>query len=397
MYGAGVSSITPLDATLRAGRAEAPAFDVGIAGAGQLARMTCLAAWPLGIRVGVLGAPGEPAAPMAAGLLQGDWRDADAVRALGSRSGVVTLENEFVDAGALASVQAAGTPVRPNPATLARVQDKALQKELLRGAGLPTATFLVVEHPRELAAAGRDLGWPLMMKARRLGYDGYGNATCPDEDTARAAMARLDAGEGVLVEAMVGFERELAAMVARSPSGGEACYPVVETVQRDHVCHEVVAPAPIAPDARTRARQIALASAAAADGLGVTGVEMFLTPAGEVLVNELAPRPHNSGHYTIEACETSQFENHLRGVLDLPLGDVRMRSPAAAMVNLLGTTAGPARPDTAAALAVEDAHLHLYDKAEVRPGRKMGHVTALAGDAAAALAIARRAARAVGL
>ena len=374
-----------------------PPFDVGIAGAGQLARMTCLAAWPLGLRVAVLGGRDEPAAPMAAGVVEGDWRDAGAVRALGAAVGVVTLENEFVDAAALASVQAAGTPVRPNPAALSRVQDKALQKELLRGAGLPTAAFLVVEHPRELAAAGRDLGWPLMMKARRLGYDGYGNATCIDEAQAREAMTRLDAGEGVLVEAMIGFEHELAAMVARSPSGGEACYPVVETIQRNHVCNEVIAPAPIPPDARARARQVSLAAARAAEGVGVTGVEMFLSPAGEVLVNELAPRPHNSGHYSIEACETSQFENHLRGVLDLPLGDVRMRSPAAAMVNLLGSSTGPARPATAAALAVEDAHLHLYDKAEVRPGRKMGHVTALAGDPASALAIARRAAAAVAL
>ena len=196
---------------------------------------------------------------------------------------------------------------------------------------------------------------------------------------------------------MVGFEHELAAMVARSPSGAEACYPVVETIQRNHVCHEVIAPAPVPPAARSRAREVALASARAAQGLGVTGVEMFLSPAGEVMVNELAPRPHNSGHYSIEACETSQFENHLRGVLDLPLGDVRMRSPAAAMVNLLGSTTGPARPNTAAAVAVEGAHLHLYDKAEVRPGRKMGHVTALGADPASALAIARRAAAAVGL
>ena len=359
--------------------------------------MTCLAAWPLGLRVGVLGRPGEPAAPMAAGLVEGDWRDADAVRALGAVAGVVTLENEFVDAGALAAVQAAGAPGRPGPAALASVQDKALQKELLRGAGLPTARFLVVEHPRELVAAGRDLGWPLMMKARRLGYDGYGNATCRDEDEARAAMVRLDAGEGVLVEAMVGFEHELATMVARAPGGAEACYPVVETVQRNHVCHEVVAPAPVPPDRRGRAREVAMAAARAAEGVGVTGVEMFLSPDGEVLVNELAPRPHNSGHYSIEACETSQFENHLRGVLDLPLGDVRMRSPAAAMVNLLGSATRAARPATAAALAVESAHLHLYDKAEVRPGRKMGHVTALAGDPATALATARRAARAVGL
>ncbi len=375
----------------------APAYDVGIAGAGQLARMTCLAAWPLGIRVAVLGRPDEPAAPMAAGLVEGDWRDAEAVARLGAACGVVTLENEFVDAAALAAVQEAGTPVRPDPGSLATVQDKALQKELLRGAGLPTARFAVVEAASELAAAGRDLGWPLMLKARRLGYDGYGNATCADEDEARAAFGRLDAGDGVLAEGLVPFERELAVMVARTPSGAEAAYPVVETVQANHVCHEVIAPAPIAADAAGRAAEVARAAAAAANGLGVTGVEMFLAPRGEVLVNELAPRPHNSGHYTIEAAETSQFENHLRGVLDLPLGDVALRARAAAMVNLLGSRTGPARPAVRGPLAVPGAHLHLYDKAEVRPGRKMGHVTALGETAGDALARARRAAAAVGL
>ncbi len=397
MYRARVSAPPP-SATPNTGAEDGrPAFDVGIAGAGQLARMTCLAAWPLGLRVGVLGLPAEPASPMAAGIVEGDWRDADAVRALGAVSGVVTLENEFVDAAALASVEDAGTAVRPHPAVLARVQDKALQKELLRGAGLPTAPFVVAEGVADLARAGDVLGWPLMLKARRLGYDGYGNATCADLAAAREAFARLDAGDGVLVEGMIDFASELAAMVARSPSGAVACYPVVETVQRDHVCHEVVAPAPVGAATLERARDVALAAAAAADGLGVTGVEMFLTADGEVLVNELAPRPHNSGHYTIEACETSQFENHLRGVLDLPLGEVAMRAPAAAMVNLLGSAAGPARPDQAAALAVAGAHLHLYDKAEVRPGRKMGHVTALGATAGEALGTARRAAAAVGL
>jgi 5-(carboxyamino)imidazole ribonucleotide synthase len=200
----------------------------------------------------------------------------------------------------------------------------------------------------------------------------------------------------VLAEALVGFERELAVMVARAPGGAEAAYPVVESVQANHVCHEVVAPAPVAADAAGRAGEIARAAAAAARGLGVTGVEMFLLPGGDVLVNELAPRPHNSGHYTIEAAETSQFENHLRGVLDLPLGEVGLRAPAAAMVNLLGSRTGPAEPDAAGALTVPGAHLHLYDKAQVRPGRKMGHVTALGDSAEDALARARRAAEAVG-
>jgi 5-(carboxyamino)imidazole ribonucleotide synthase len=372
-------------------------YDVGIAGAGQLARMTCLAAWPLGLRVAVLGDAAEPAGPMAAGVVAGDWRDAEAVRALGAASGVVTLENEFVDAGALAEVEATGTAVRPGAEAVAQVQDKALQKALLAEAGLPVPRCVVVTGVREVEAVGRDLGWPLMLKARRLGYDGYGNATCHSPEEAAQALGRLDAGDGVLVEAFVDFTHELAAMVGRSPSGGEAVYPVVETRQRNHVCHEVLAPAPVAPEVAARAAEVARAAAAAASGVGVTGVEMFLRDGGEVLVNELAPRPHNSGHLSIEACETSQFENHLRGVLDLPLGDAALRVPAAAMVNLLGAEAGPSRPRIADALAVPGAHVHLYDKRDVRPGRKMGHVTALGATVEEALGRARRAAGAVAL
>jgi 5-(carboxyamino)imidazole ribonucleotide synthase len=377
--------------------AQTALYDVGIAGAGQLARMTCLAAWPLGIRVAVLGAPDEPAGPVAAGVVPGAWTDAAAVAALGRVSGVVTLENEFVDASALAAVEASGTPVRPRPSAVRVVQDKALQKDRLRAAGLPVPRFVVADRPGDVEAAGRDLGWPLVLKSRTLGYDGYGNATCGTPDEARAAMTRLDRGEGVLVEEWVMFAAELAAMVARSTRGEEAVYPVVETVQRDHVCTEAVAPARIASDVRARAREVASTAAAAAEGLGVTGVEMFLMGSGAVLVNELAPRPHNSGHYTIEGCETSQFENHLRGVLGLPLGSVQLRAPAAAMVNILGSSAGPSVPDTPAALAVPGAHLHLYDKREVRVRRKMGHVTALGGTPEDALETARRAARAVAL
>ncbi len=389
-----VSSTAPVVVERPAGE---PTYQVGIAGAGQLARMTCLAAWPLGLRVGVLGAPDEPAAPMAAGLVEGHWDDPPSVRALGRAADVVTLENEFVEAEVLAEVEAAGTPVRPAADALATVQDKLLQKEMLRNAGLPVSEFLLLEHPEKIAAAGRDLGWPLVLKARRRGYDGYGNATCDGAEEAAEALRRLNLGDGVLAERYVPFAKELAAMIARSPGGEVAAYPVVETVQRDHVCHVVVAPAPIPEPLRALAREVALAAAEAAQGVGVTGVEMFLGQDGEVLVNELAPRPHNSGHYTIEACETSQFENHLRGVLGLPLGPPQLRAPAAAMVNLLGSARGPSLPRTADALAVPGAHLHLYDKLEVRPGRKMGHVTALGGDPEAALRTAQAGAAAVGL
>jgi len=377
--------------------AEQHRFDVGIAGAGQLARMTCLAAWPLGLRVGVLGAPNEPAGLVAAGVVAGDWKDPGAIRELGRVSKLVTLENEFVDARVLAEVAAAGTPVYPLPERLAVIQDKALQKALLDRHGLPVPPHVVVEQPAELAAVGRDFGWPLVLKARKLGYDGYGNATSRTPEEAAEAFGRLDAGEGVLVEAFVPFVMELAAMVARSTRGEEAVYPVCETVQRDHVCNEVIVPARIDEALRAEAKRVARAAAAAAEGLGVTGVEMFLLEDGQVLVNELAPRPHNSGHYSIEACETSQFENHLRGILGLALGPPLLRAPSAAMVNILGTVSGPSRPGLAGAVSVRGAHLHLYDKAEVRVRRKMGHVTALAGAPDEALEIARAAVQRVGL
>jgi 5-(carboxyamino)imidazole ribonucleotide synthase len=372
-------------------------YDVGIAGAGQLARMTCLAAWPLGIRVAVLGSPDEPAGPVAAGVIPGNWKDPEAIHALARAVDIVTLENEFVDARVLAEVASAGTPVYPRPQSLSVIQDKALQKALLDAFGLPVAPHVIVDHATEFAAVGRDFGWPLMLKSRKLGYDGYGNATCRSPQEAEDAFGRLNAGEGVLVEAFVPFVCELAAMVARSTRGEEAVYPVCETIQRDHVCNEVIVPARIDDVIRDEAKRVARAAAEAADGLGVTGVEMFLLSDGQVLVNELAPRPHNSGHYSIEACETSQFENHLRGILGLPLGPPLLRAPSAVMVNILGTINGPSRPGLAAALSVRGAHLHLYDKTEVRVRRKMGHVTAMAGTPEEALEIARASAQKVGL
>jgi 5-(carboxyamino)imidazole ribonucleotide synthase len=373
-----VTSAVPATARSDAPTTPRP-FDVGIVGAGQLARMTCLAAWPLEIKVAVLGMPGEPAAGMAAGLVEGDWRDADAGARLGAQCGVVTLENEFVAASALARVEAEGALVRPAAATVATVQDKALQKALLHDSGLPVPDFRVAASAGELAAIGRDLGWPLMMKARTLGYDGYGNATCATPAEAEEAFGRLDRGDGVLVEAFVDFERELAVMIARRPGGQTIPYPVVETRQRDHVCHEVLVPAPIDPSRAERAEEVAVSAAIVAGAVGVMGVELFALRDGRVLVNELAPRPHNSGHYTIEACETSQFENHLRGVLDLPLGAVDLRCTSAVMINLLGTHEGPALAPSAGPLAVHGAHLHLYGKSEVRVRRKMGHVTVLGG------------------
>ena len=297
---------------------------------------------------------------------------------------VVTLENEFVRQDALDAIAATGIPLYPTPDNVRLVQDKLLQKQTLAAAGLPVPVF----------SADLDLPLPVVIKKRRMGYDGKGNATARTPSELAEGCARL--GEGLYAEAFCPFERELAVMVTRSRTGETACYPVVETIQRDHICHVVLAPADLSPDMRTRAEQTALQAVAAFGGIGTWGVEMFLTRDGQVLVNEMAPRVHNSGHYTIEACECSQFENHIRAVLGWPLGSPALRAPAAAMVNLLGAGDGPRLPaGLAGALAVPGAHIHLYGKDRSARGRKMGHVTALGTTTEEARAIAQRAADAL--
>ncbi|WIG59593.1 MAG: N5-carboxyaminoimidazole ribonucleotide synthase [Ktedonobacterales bacterium] len=373
---------------------------IGILGGGQLARMTAEAASRLGLEVAILERePGSPAARIAAREVVGAWDDRAKLADLAADTLVVTLENEFVDAPALAELAATGVPVFPTPHTLATVQDKLEQKRFMRAAGVPVPEFIEVTSPDDIAHATEEWGWPLVLKARRNSYDGYGNATLHAADEVAPACERLGWPQRQLfAEAWVPFTRELAVMVARGRSGATAVYPVVETVQRNHICHIVRAPAPIAPAVAARAAEIARMAVAAIDGIGVFGVELFESEDGRVLYNEIAPRPHNSGHYTIEGCVTSQFENHLRAVLSLPLGSTEMVAPAAVMVNLLGAREGPAHADGIAdALAVPGAHLHIYGKLISRSGRKMGHITALATTLAEAEARAQAAADAITL
>ena len=335
----------------------------------------------------------------------GHWDDLAARQALADRVDLITLESEFVNAEILQWLVDHGTPVYPSPATLRTVQDKLKQKETLAAAGLPVPRFAPVGSTAELLTVGHQLGWPMVLKTRRLGYDGHGNATVEGPTQVEAAIARLlgpverRPGEGsfdLYAEAFVPFVGELAVMVARGRDGSLAIYPVVETDQRDHICHEVVVPARLPAAVSDQVAEVAIAAVEAVDAVGVVGVELFHLADGSVLLNELAPRPHNSGHYTIEACQTSQFANHLRGVLGWPLGAVDLVAPGAAMVNLLGTRRAPANPGgVAAAQAFHDAYLHLYGKREVRPGRKMGHVTALGNSPEAALELARQAARCI--
>lgn len=354
---------------------------LGIIGGGQLARMTTIAAQQLGCDVVVLENNRlSPAATFASRSIIGDWNTMDALLQLASQVDVITLENEFVDAGLLAGLEQAGHQVWPTSATLALVQDKFSQKQALQSAGLPIPQMRAAGRREDLTEAIYELGLPVVLKARRNAYDGKGNATIRTLAEADQAWRSLggDMGNPLYVEEFCGFSAELAVIITRGRNGESAIYPVVETVQENHICHLVRAPAAVSPETASRAADIARRAVEAVGAVGSFGVEMFLTRDGGIVVNELAPRVHNSGHYTIEACECSQFENHVRAVLGLPLGSTRMVAPAAAMVNLLGTVHGPGQAaGMDQALAVPGAHLHLYGKAMSGQGRKMGHVTAL--------------------
>ncbi|WP_345770642.1 5-(carboxyamino)imidazole ribonucleotide synthase [Blastococcus saxobsidens] len=371
---------------------------VAMVGGGQLARMTHQAAVALGQSLRVLSAgPAESAALVAADVRIGNHDDLDALRDLADGATVLTFDHEHVPTAHLEALEIAGTRVAPPPTALVHAQDKLVLRRALAAAGEPQPAWAEVGSVADVAAFAGDHGWPVVLKTPRGGYDGKGVFVVGDEAEAGALLER----HGVLLaEERVAMVRELSAQVARSPFGQVAVWPVVETVQRDGVCAEVYAPAPgLSDELATAAQELAVRIA---DRLGVVGmlaVELFQTEDG-VLVNELAMRPHNSGHWTIEGARTSQFEQHLRAVLDYPLGATAMTAPVVVMANVLGGAAadddwsGPALDERIHHFMAHwpDVKLHWYGKGQ-RRGRKLGHVTALGEDLAEVRARAVAAAR----
>ncbi len=346
-----------------------PGSTIGILGGGQLGRMTALAAAALGYRCHVFCQDAtEPAAQVAAAQTVAAFDDAAAIARFGAAVDVVTLEFENLPVTTIEAI-AAAVPVRPGAAALAISQDRVVEKDFLRRQGARTAASRAVGSLEELTNAAAEVGLPAVLKTARLGYDGKGQVRITEADDLAAIWRNFSTGPALL-EAWVVYRMEISVIVARGEDGQTASYVPVENQHRDHILARTIAPAELPPKVAEAARDIAERLAHGLEIVGLLAVEMFVTPDDELLINEIAPRPHNSGHWTMDACGCSQFEQLVRCVCNLPLGDPERHSDAV-MENLIGADAD----NWLRHLGAGDTRLHLYGKAESRPGRKMGHAT----------------------
>ncbi|HWS54405.1 MAG TPA: 5-(carboxyamino)imidazole ribonucleotide synthase [Pyrinomonadaceae bacterium] len=353
-----------------------PGATIGVLGSGQLGRMFAIAARRMGYRVHTFSPDSDtPTGQVSDREYDHAYDDLDAVREFARGVSVVTFEFENVPAESVEAA-AALAPVRPSGAVLYTTQNRLREKSFLARGGFPVAPFRHVARPEDLPAALEEVGFPAVLKTAGFGYDGKGQSKINSEADVGGALAALGGREAV-VEAFVDFEREVSVVAARGQRGEFRHYGVVENAHRRHILDLSVAPAAVADETAREAVEIARAVLEDLDVVGVTCVEFFVTRDGRLLVNELAPRPHNSGHLTFDACVTSQFEQQLRAVCNLPLGATDLLRPAA-MTNLLGDLWQSGEPDWRAAASFPNVKLHLYGKTEPRPGRKMGHLTALA-------------------
>ena len=370
-----------------------PGATLGVLGSGQLGRMFAMAARRMGYRVHVLSPDTDtPTGHLADVEVAASYDDLDAIRRFAQGVDVVTFEFENVPA-ATAEAAAAVAPVRPNGQVLHIAQQRAREKGFLADHGFPVTPFSRVCTEADLEAGLAATGLPAVLKTASFGYDGKGQAKVATPDATRAAWAAMGQPEAVL-ERFIPFEREVSVIAARGVDGWVTSYAPIENVHTNHILDLSVMPASVSPVVERRAAEIARGVLEALDVVGVLCVEFFLTDRDDLLINELAPRPHNSGHLTIDACMTSQFEQQVRAICGLPPGSVELLRPAA-MANLLGDAWAGGEPDWAAACALPGVHLHLYGKTEPRPGRKMGHLTALSSTAAEARALAIDARRAL--
>lgn len=377
---------------------------IGIVGGGQLARMMIQESHHLGFEITVLDpTPESPGGQVANRQIVADYTDKKALSELAEASDFITIEVEIDDEEVLhqtlSNFRALGKIVNPPPEDLAIIQDKLKQKEFLRVHQVPTAPFMEVSHTEDIIKAAEIFNYPIILKSRTGGYDGRGNALIKSSRDIEKAVSKLDPhlrGDDkslrLYVEQFVPFTKELSVIMARSTTGETASYPTLETIHKNNICHIVIAPARIAKDASKKTQEVARNVLNNLKGAGVYTVEMFLTKDGEVLVNEIAPRVHNSGHLTIEACETSQFEQHIRAITGMPLGKTNLKVKAAVMINILGERDCSAQPKGEDdVLAIPGATVHIYGKLMTKHERKMGHITVIGETVEEALEKAKRA------
>jgi len=351
---------------------------IGIVGGGQLGRMLAIAAKKLGFGVVILDSNSHcPASEFADIVIAKSFKDPDGIRELSKLSDFITFEIESANAAVLEELVLDGHSINPAPKILSIIKDKFNQKKFLAGYGFPVAPSIEIKNKEDLIMAIEEFGYPIILKSRFDAYDGRGNALIRNETEIETALQKLNNGS-LYVEKSIPFVKELAVVVARGQSGEIVVYPPVETIHKNNICHLVIAPAPVELEIIKKAEQLAIEIISILKGVGVFAIEMFLTSEGELIVNEIAPRVHNSGHQTIEANETSQFEQHIRAITGMPLGSPEMKTPHAVMINILGERTG-----VATILGVEEVmkipgvSVHIYGKMETRPERKMGHITVI--------------------
>jgi 5-(carboxyamino)imidazole ribonucleotide synthase len=372
-----------------------PGATLGVLGGGQLGRMFTVAALTMGYRVIVLDPDKHsPAGMIASEHICADYRDAAALERMARECAAVTTEFENVHADSL-RILARHTVVRPSGDAVAIVQDRALEKSFLRDNGFATAPIAIIQSAADLDAAVKTTGFPALLKISRFGYDGKGQIKVNSLDEARAAFAAMG-HEVCVLEGFLPLQSELSVVLARDPAGHTACYPAAENQHRNGILDISMAPARLAPHIAEQARTMAIGIAQQLNYCGVMAVEFFLLEGDRIVVNEIAPRPHNSGHYTLDACLTNQFEQQVRALCGLPLGDPRLFSPVV-MVNLLGDVWGDSQPEWQTLLRHPNIKLHLYGKLAARPGRKMGHFNCVAPTLEAALATALQARADIGV
>lgn len=354
---------------------------IGILGGGQLAKMIEIAGYPMGLNFAIIeNGENTPAGNLTQLEFTNGWKNKNDLDAFIEVSDIITLENEFIDIYILEYIEER-RKVYPSSKTMKLVRDKFIQKTTFKNSNIKVAKFETIDSIEDGNNFGNKHGFPFILKAREFSYDGYGNVKIDNQTDMKNAWEKFNTKDNkrtLYAEEFVPFTKELAVMVARRPNGEYETYPCVETIQKNHICLKVIAPAQIDKPIKEKAQEIALNAVKAIDGIGVFGIEFFLTQDNEILLNEIAPRPHNSGHYTIEACYTSQFENCIRAILNLPLGSTEMIKPAAVMINTLGEREGSGVPTNITDfLGNNKTKLHLYGKSASRIGRKMGHITTI--------------------